>query len=104
MTGTGLGFPATRLALGRLAHLRAILAARLWTAANPAWAQGQAWWQSERRLRADQPAAGRKGHIPAAAVIAAWPVTLVAGAGYLAAWLRGWPPRPGSTGSPRGRW
>ena len=28
----------------------------------------------------------------AAVVIAAWPVTLVAAAGYLAAWLRGWPP------------
>ncbi len=28
----------------------------------------------------------------AAAVIAAWPVTVVAAAGYLAAWLRGWPP------------
>jgi hypothetical protein len=24
--------------------------------------------------------------------VAAWPVTVVAGAGYLAAWLRGWPP------------
>ena len=28
----------------------------------------------------------------AAVVIAAWPVTLIAAAGYLAAWLRGWPP------------
>jgi hypothetical protein len=28
----------------------------------------------------------------AAMVIAAWPVTVVAGTGYLAAWLRGWPP------------
>jgi hypothetical protein len=55
MTATGLGFPATRPALGRLAHLRAILAARLWMQANPAWAQGQAWWHSERRLRAEQP-------------------------------------------------
>ena len=27
----------------------------------------------------------------AVAVLAAWPVTLVAGVGYLAAWLRGWP-------------
>ena len=59
MTATGLGFPATRPALGRLAHLRAILAARLWLQASPAWPQGQAWWHSERRLRADQPAAGR---------------------------------------------
>ena len=28
----------------------------------------------------------------AAVVIAAWPVTVVAAAGYLTAWLRGWPP------------
>ena len=40
MAATGLGFPATRPALGRLAHLRAILAARLWMQANPAWAAG----------------------------------------------------------------
>ena len=43
MTETGLGFPATRPALGRLAHVRAVLAARLWLAASPAWSQGQAW-------------------------------------------------------------
>jgi hypothetical protein len=30
--------------------------------------------------------------LAAAAAAAAWPVTLVAAAGYLAAWLRGWPP------------
>jgi hypothetical protein len=42
MTATGLGYPATRPALGRLAHLRAILAARLWLQAAPAWQQGQA--------------------------------------------------------------
>ena len=68
MAATGLGFPATRPALG---HLRAILAARLWMQVNPAWAQGQAWWHSERRLRADQPAAGRKGHVPDAEIH--WP-------------------------------
>jgi hypothetical protein len=30
--------------------------------------------------------------IMAAAAVAAWPITIVATAGYLAAWLRGWPP------------
>jgi hypothetical protein len=30
--------------------------------------------------------------LAAAIAVAAWPVTLVAAAGYLAAWLRGWPP------------
>ena len=71
MTATGLGYPATRPALGRLAHLRAILAARLWLQAAPAWQQGQAWWHSERRLRADRPAAGRREHIPDAKIY--WP-------------------------------
>jgi hypothetical protein len=71
MTATGLRFPAVRPALGRLAHIRAVLAARLWLAAGPGWAAGQAWWHSERRLRADQPAAGRRGHVPDAEIH--WP-------------------------------
>jgi hypothetical protein len=71
MAATGLGFPAACPALGRLAHIRAVLAARLWLEANPGWASGQAWWHSERRLRADQPAAGRGGHVPDAEIH--WP-------------------------------
>src|ERR1035437_5214433 len=71
MTGTGLGFPAVRPALGRLAHVRAVLAARLWLQGNPAWSQGQPWWHSERRLRADLPAAGRREHVPDAEIH--WP-------------------------------
>jgi hypothetical protein len=71
MTATGLGYPATRPSLGRLAHIRAVLAARLWLAATPAWGEGRAWWHSERRLRADTPAAGRREHIPDAEIH--WP-------------------------------
>lgn len=71
MTATGLGFPAARPALGRLAHIRAVLAGRLWLEASPGWARGHAWWHSERRLRADQPAAGRGGHVPDAEIH--WP-------------------------------
>jgi hypothetical protein len=71
MTATGLGYPALRPALGRLAHIRAVLAARLWLTAGPAWTDGHAWWHSERRLRADQPAAGRHGHVPDAEIH--WP-------------------------------
>ena len=37
MAATGLGFPAPRPALTRLAHIRAVLAARLWLEARPAW-------------------------------------------------------------------
>jgi hypothetical protein len=78
MTATGLGFPALRPSLGRLAHIRAVLAARLWLTAGPAWASGQAWWHSERRLRADQPAAGRADHVPDAEIH--WPS--IAGSPY----------------------
>jgi hypothetical protein len=70
MTATGLRFPATRPALGRLAHIRAVLAARLWLQAGPAWPAGQAWWHSERRLRTDRPA-GRDGHVADAEIH--WP-------------------------------
>jgi hypothetical protein len=71
MTATGLRFPAVRPALGRLAHIRAVLAARLWLASGPGWAAGQAWWHSERRLRAARPAAGRAGHVADAEIH--WP-------------------------------
>ena len=71
MAATGLGYPAGRPALGRLAHIRAILAARLWMQASAAWQDGQAWWHSERRLRAEQAAAGRRDHVPDAEVH--WP-------------------------------
>jgi hypothetical protein len=71
MTATGLGFPAVRPALGRLAHIRAVLAARLWLQASPAWAGGQPWWHSERRLRAEVPAAGRRAHVADAEIH--WP-------------------------------
>jgi hypothetical protein len=78
MNATGLGFPAGRPALGRLAHIRAVLAARLWMQASPAWAAGQPWWHCERRLRAQEPAAGRGGHVPDAEIH--WPS--LAGAPY----------------------
>ena len=58
MTACGLPYPAARPPLARLEHLRAVLAARLWFTASPAWDQHQAWWQSERRIRRKGPFAG----------------------------------------------
>jgi hypothetical protein len=78
MTATGLGFPAREPSLGRLAHIRAVLAARLWLTAGPAWADGHAWWHSERRLRANTPAAGRREHVADAEIH--WPS--IAGSPY----------------------
>jgi hypothetical protein len=70
MAAAGLGFPATSPALCRLAHIRAVLAARLWLARGQAWRDGQAWWHSERRLRTAQPPGGA-GHVPDAEIH--WP-------------------------------
>ena len=48
MKQTGLGYPATRPALGRLAHIRAVLAVRLWLEAGEVYQDGRAWWRSGR--------------------------------------------------------
>jgi hypothetical protein len=67
---TGLGYTPARPALGRLAHIRAVLAVRLSLETSPAYQDGQAWWRSERRIRAA--IGGRAtGHVPDAEV--SWP-------------------------------
>jgi len=75
MAATGLGFPAVRPALARLAHIRAVLAVRIWMQASPAWTDGRAWWHSERRLRTDH---STVGHVPDAEIH--WPS--IAGSPY----------------------
>src|SRR5580658_5052814 len=52
LTFTGLGYAPARPALGRLAHIRAVLAVRLSLQASAAWHDGHGWWRSERRIRA----------------------------------------------------
>jgi len=71
MKQTGLGYPATRPALGRLAHIRTVLAVRLWLEAGEVYQDGRAWWRSERRIRAA--IGGRVGtaHLPDAEIH--WP-------------------------------
>jgi hypothetical protein len=69
MRAAGLRFPARRPPLARLAHIRAVLAARLALEASEEFTAGLAWWRSERRLRS---AAGTAaGHVPDAEVH--WP-------------------------------
>jgi hypothetical protein len=67
MTAAGLGYPAAR---PPLAHIRAVLAARLWFQDAQAWHDGHAWWHSERRIRAARPGVGT-GHLPDAEIH--WP-------------------------------
>jgi hypothetical protein len=68
---TGQRYAPGRPALGRLAHIRAVLAIRLSLQDSDAFRDGRAWWRSERRIRA---AAGGRvggGHLPDAEV--SWP-------------------------------
>ena len=73
MTAAGFRYPATRPSLARLAHIRAVLAARLWLAGSPAWARARPWWNSERRLRAARPPGPAAGQVPDAEIW--WPST-----------------------------
>ena len=69
MRAVGLGYKARPPGLGRLAHIRAVLAVRLALQAGEAFQAGEAWWRSERRLRSA--AGARPGHVADAEVH--WP-------------------------------
>jgi len=68
---TGLGYTPSRPALGRLAHIRAVLAVRLSLQASAAYQDGRGWWRSERRIRAAIGGHVGGGHVPDAEV--SWP-------------------------------
>jgi hypothetical protein len=71
MSACGLGYPARPPALSRLAHIRAVLAARLWLESGAAYRDGQAWWRCERRLRAALPSNAGAAHVADAEIH--WP-------------------------------
>ncbi len=65
LASAGLPYTATAPGLSRLAHLRAVTAARLALSAVPGFAAGGGYWRGERRLRARM--GGRTGlreHVP----------------------------------------
>jgi hypothetical protein len=68
---TGQRYAPGRPALGRLAHIRAVLAIRLSLQDSPAFRDGRAWWRSERRIRATAGGRVGGGHVPDAEV--SWP-------------------------------
>jgi hypothetical protein len=78
MAAAGHAWPARPPSLSRLAHVRAVLASRLWLQAVPAYATAGAWWRCERSLRAalPPPRVGT-GHVADAKVH--WPSTDAAG-------------------------
>ena len=71
MGACGLGYPTRPPALSRLAHIRAVLAVRLWLQAGEAYRDGQGWWRSERGIRAGLPSNAGAAHIADAEVH--WP-------------------------------
>lgn len=71
MAACGHSWPARPPALARLAHIRAVLAARIWLESSPAWPDGGAWWHSERRIRAALPLNAGTGHVADAEIH--WP-------------------------------
>ena len=79
MTAAGHSWPARPPSLSRLAHVRAVLAARLWLQASPAYQAAGAWWRCERAVRAalPPPKIGTGGHVADAEVT--WPSTGAAG-------------------------
>jgi hypothetical protein len=68
---TGQRYAPGRPALGRLAHIRAVLAIRLSLQDSEAFRDGRAWWRSERRIRAAAGGRVGTGHVPDAEV--SWP-------------------------------
>jgi hypothetical protein len=73
MAACGFGYPARPPTLARLAHIRAVLAARLWLESGDAYRAHGAWWHSERRLRAALPANVGTAHVADAEIH--WPST-----------------------------
>lgn len=69
MRAVGLRYAARRPPLGRLGHIRAVLAARLSLESSAEFAAGAGWWRSERRIRSAPGATA--GHVPDAEVV--WP-------------------------------
>jgi hypothetical protein len=67
----GLAYPAGEPAAARLAHIRAVLATRLWLQASEVYSSGQAWWRSERRIHAATGGQDGTAHLPDAEVH--WP-------------------------------
>jgi hypothetical protein len=68
---TGQHYAPSRPALGRLAHIRAVLAIRLSLQDSDSYRDGRAWWRSERRIRAAAGGRVGTGHVPDAEV--SWP-------------------------------
>lgn len=64
LAACGAPYAAAPPALGRLAHIRAVVAARLALESAPAYAAAGGYWRSERRLRSRMRRVGLREHLP----------------------------------------
>ncbi|HVT66395.1 MAG TPA: hypothetical protein VHF26_01505 [Trebonia sp.] len=71
MAACGHRWPAGPPSLARLAHIRAVLAARIELESAPGYAGAGAWWHAERRIRAALPSNAAAPHIADAEIH--WP-------------------------------
>jgi hypothetical protein len=67
----GVNYTAKEPSVTRLAHIRAVLAVRLWLEGGEVYQDGRAWWRSERRIRAALGGHVGTTHLPDAEVH--WP-------------------------------
>jgi hypothetical protein len=67
LAACGLGYAPARPALSRLAHIRAVAAARIALSATDAYRRGAAYWRCERRIRSRH-GVGVREHLPDAEV------------------------------------
>ena len=63
LAACGLAYTGTRPGLSRLAHIRAVAAARLALEGTDAYRQGSAFWRCERRIRSRH-GVGSRQHLP----------------------------------------
>lgn len=77
LAACGLGYSPARPALSRLAHIRAVAAARIALEATSGYARATAFWRCERRIRSRH-GVGVRQHLPDAEVH--WPDGSPAGA------------------------
>jgi len=72
MAACGLAYPVRPPDPARMARIRAALAARLWLESRKAYADGRAWWSSDRAIRASAPSYAGTACVPDAEIH--WPL------------------------------
>jgi hypothetical protein len=100
LAACGLGYTPAQPALSRLAHIRAVAAARIALEAASGYRRAGAYWRCERRIRARH-GVGVRQHLPDAEVHwPDWPAGVPTGGAPGAGGARGAGEAPGAGGEP----